>query len=225
MYEEDQLAIMTKYGIWGKGMSHKGCIGKCKRWNLLLSIRHISWVEFYICSLCFCKVNFFGILLIHNVSYLLVKNLQCIVHMRIVGVQSVEMVGEWCRKQPMGEVEKWRSRGKVWDKLEQGGISRWITKLHGFDQEVTNNMVSSWKDSRVKVNGVSFLIIEEVVLTVTEIPVEGFKFFRDKELSSNVVKDFVKNTKKLNVLKKSETFYEMEFIKKLWRHVLHTVIE
>ena len=74
-------------------------------------------------------------------------------------------------------MEKWRSRGKVWDKLEQGRITRYIMKLHGFDQEVTNSMVSLWKDGRVKVNGVSFLITEKVVSIVTKISIENFMFF------------------------------------------------
>ena len=76
-------------------------------------------------------------------------------------------------------------------------------------------MVNSWKDEKVKVNEVSFFITEEVVLTITEISIEGFKFFSDKKLSTNAVKDFMKSTKELNDLKKSETFYEMDCIKKL----------
>ena len=86
-------------------------------------------------------------------------------------------------------------------------------------------MVRLWKDGRVKVNGVSFLITKEVVLTIIEIPIEGFKFSRDKKLSSNVVKDFVKSTKKMNDLKESKMFYEMDSIKNLWRYVLCIVIE
>ena len=76
--------------------------------------------------------------------------------MIIVGVESAEMVGERCRKEPVGEAKKQRSRGKFWDKLEKGGIAKYIAKLHGFDLEVTNNMVNSWKDGKVKVNDVSF---------------------------------------------------------------------
>ena len=48
-------------------------------------------------------------------------------------MQSVDMVGEMCRKETVGDMEKWRSRDKVWEKLEQGGIARYIMKLHGFD--------------------------------------------------------------------------------------------
>ena len=38
--------------------------------------------------------------------------------MRVEGVQSDDMVGERCRKEVVGEIEKWRSREKVWEKLE-----------------------------------------------------------------------------------------------------------
>ena len=76
-------------------------------------------------------------------------------------------------------------------------------------------MVNLWKDGKVKVNGVSFWITKEVFTMVTKILMESFKFFRDKKLSTNVVKDFMKSTKELNDLVKSETFYEMESMKKL----------
>ena len=54
----------------------------------------------------------------------------------------------------------------MWEKLEQGGITSYIMKLHGFDKEVTKSMVGSWKDGRVKVNGVYFQITEEVIATI-----------------------------------------------------------
>ena len=66
------------------------------------------------------------------------------------------MVGEHIRKEPMGEVEKWKNRGKVWEQLEKGGIAKYIAKIHGFDPDVTNNMVNLWKEGKVKVNGVYF---------------------------------------------------------------------
>lgn len=116
--------------------------------------------------------------------------------MRIVGAESEEMVGERSRKEPVGEVDKWKNRGKVWEKLEKGGIANYIAKLHGFDPEVTNNMVNSWKDGKVKVNAVLFLVTEEVVATVSKILVEGFKFFKDKKLLTNAVKDFFKELRR-----------------------------
>ena len=70
------------------------------------------------------------------------------------------MVGERIRKEPVGEVEKWKGRENVWKQLEKGGITKYIEKLHGYDTEVTNNMVKMWKDGKVKVNGTYFHIIE-----------------------------------------------------------------
>ena len=54
---------------------------------------------------------------------------------------------------------------------------------------------------------------------------EGIKFCRDKKLSLSAVNDFVKTPKEKNELVKSETFYELESIKKLWRYVLRVLIE
>ena len=39
------------------------------------------------------------------------------------GVQCVDVVGERCRKESVGDFEKWRSREKVWEKLEEGGVT------------------------------------------------------------------------------------------------------
>lgn len=61
--------------------------------------------------------------------------------MRIVGLESADMVGERSRKELVGEAEKWKEREKVWEQLEKGGIASYIEKIHGFDPEVTNSMV------------------------------------------------------------------------------------
>lgn len=89
---------------------------------------------------------------------------------------------------------------------------------------VTKLMVNSWKDGRIKLDGVSFHIDVGVIAHVTEIPNEGLNFFRDKKVSMNVVKDFAKNTKEKKELVKIETYYEMDLIKKLWTYVLRVVI-
>jgi hypothetical protein len=68
-----------------------------------------------------------------------------------------------------------------------------------------NNIVKTWKEGRVKINGVSFQITEEVVAAVTKIPMEGIKFFRDKKLSMIAVNDFVKSPEEKKELVKCET--------------------
>ena len=86
-------------------------------------------------------------------------------------------------------------------------------------------MVGSWKDGRVKVNRVYFRITEEVIATISEFPIEGFKFFKDKKLSANVVKDFVESEKELKALRKIDTYYVPDSMKKWWRYVLRAVIK
>lgn len=124
-------------------------------------------------------MNYFGAYQSNSAKILSMKELQSSEYMRIVEAKMKEMVGEHSRKEPVGEVDKWRNRGKNWKKLEEGGVASYFAKLHGFDPEVTNSMVNSWKDGKVKVNGVSFFITKEVVVVVTGIPMEGFKFYRD----------------------------------------------
>ena len=75
-------------------------------------------------------------------------------------------------------------------------------------------MVGSWKDGRVKVNGVYFWITEEVIATITKIPIEGIKFFRDKKLLANAVRDFMESEKELKALQKIDTYYVPNSIKK-----------
>ncbi len=53
------------------------------------------------------------------------------------------MVGERCKKEPVGDFEKWITREKVWEKLDEGRVTNYIMKLHGFDHEVTKSMVGS----------------------------------------------------------------------------------
>lgn len=76
--------------------------------------------------------------------------------MRIVSAVIAEMVGERSRKEPIGKEKKWKQRTKVWEKLEKGGIAKYIAKLHGYDPAITDLMVNSWKDGSVKVDGVSY---------------------------------------------------------------------
>ena len=53
------------------------------------------------------------------------------------------MVGERIRREPWGEAERWKEKGKVWRKLQKGGITRFMEKLHGFDAGVTKAIVDS----------------------------------------------------------------------------------
>ncbi len=52
-----------------------------------------------------------------------------------------------------------------------------------------------------------------------------FKFFRYKKLLANAVKDFEESEKELKALKKIDTYYVPNSMKKRWRYVLKAVIE
>ena len=67
--------------------------------------------------------------------------------------------------------------------------------------------------------------MEEVIATITKIPMEGIKFFRDKKLLANVVMDFMESEKELKVLWKIDTYIIPDSIKKRWRYVLKAIIE
>ena len=62
-------------------------------------------------------------------------------------------------------------------------------------------------------------------MTISEIMIEGFKFFRDKKLLANAVKDFVERDKELKEHRKIETYYVPDSMKKRWRYVLRAIIE
>ena len=66
---------------------------------------------------------------------------------------------------------------------------------------------------------------EEVIAIVSEILIEGFKFFTDKKLSAIAVRDFLKDAKELKALKKIDMYYIPNTMKKLWRYVLRAIIE
>ena len=58
-------------------------------------------------------------------------------------LKRIKMAREWSKKEPFEEVEKWKKRTKVWNRLEKGGITWYIENLHGFEKDVTNLMVNS----------------------------------------------------------------------------------
>ena len=80
------------------------------------------------------------------------------------------MVGERHHREPESEVEKWKRRSKVWEKLREGSIMTFIEKLHGWDPNITDLMVKSWKDGKVKIDGTDFQVNEGVIIEVNNSP-------------------------------------------------------
>ena len=95
---------------------------------------------------------------------------------------------------------------KVQNRLEKGGIVWYIENLHGFDKDVTNLMVNSWKVGRVKIDEVSHQINVNIIAQIIEISYEGINFYRDKKLSANIVKEFSKDAAKRKKIMNVETY-------------------
>lgn len=83
-----------------------------------------------------------------------------------------------------------------------------IKKLHGWDPKIIDLMVKSWKDGKVKIDGIDFQVNEGVIAEVIDSPNQGIKLFRDKKISLNVVKDFTKDAKEMKELVKTGAYYE-----------------
>lgn len=125
-------------------------------------------------------------------------------------------VGERIRREPWGETESWKEKGKVWKKLQKGGITSFMERLHGFDAGVTKIMVENWQNKKVKIDGVSHRITKGLIAKVTGFSQEGMSFFKDKKVSANAVNAFIKNDKEKRKLVKVDTYYDIESIKKFW---------
>ena len=121
-------------------------------------------------------------------------------------------------------MEKWKIRSKVWEKLREGSILFFIKKLHGWDRKITDLMVKTWRDGKLKIDGVDFQVNEGVVTKVINSPNQGIKFYRDKKISLNAVKDFANDAKEMKELVNIGAYYESASIKKLWRFVLRETI-
>lgn len=135
------------------------------------------------------------------------------------------MVGERCRREPKDEDQKWHRRSKVWSILKKGEVTNFIERLHGFKPSVTWSMVKSWNEGIDKIDGVDFMVMEDVISAVTSIPIMGKKFYRDRKISGQAVVEFTKDLEEKKALLKKGTYYLSSTIKPLWRFVLRVIIK
>ena len=54
-------------------------------------------------------------------------------------------------------------------------------------------MVKSWNEGIVKIDGVDFTVIEDVISAITGIPIMGKKFYRDRKIAGQAVVEFTKD--------------------------------
>ena len=140
-------------GKWESILSNQVDYRNCMHLWVFVPPQHVLWIKLIIAIFSLETNLFLGTF--KKKCFQLSQGLQR-TKIKTITREKGMMVGECIRKEPVGEVEKWKGREKVWKQLEMRVISNYIEKLHGYDSEVMNNMVKSWKDGKVKVNDTYF---------------------------------------------------------------------
>lgn len=86
-------------------------------------------------------------------------------------------------------------------------------------------MVKSWNEEIVKIDGVDFMVMEDVISAMTGIPIMGKKFYRDRKIYGQAMVEFTKDLEEKKALVKKGTYYLSSSIKPLWRFVLRVIIK
>lgn len=135
------------------------------------------------------------------------------------------MVGERHRRELEDEAQKWHRHSKVWNILKKGEIMNFIELFHGWKPSITRSMVKRWNEGIFKIDGVDFMMMEDFISVVTDIPIMGKKFYRNINILGLVVGEFTKDLEEKKALVKKGTYYLLSSIKKLWRLVLWVIIK
>eukprot|EP01018_Ginkgo_biloba_P013977 Gb_31793 [translate_table: standard] len=77
--------------------------------------------------------------------------------------------------------------------LEEAGLLPFFKKFSGHSDSITNQIVESWKDGRVSVNGLEILINEVLLVDVSALPCEGEVISRDKTSQVGQLTKFIRD--------------------------------
>lgn len=63
--------------------------------------------------------------------------------------------------------EGYKRKLKVWTiSMVKGGFISYMERLHGYDHEVMKIFLSGWKERMLMIQGLQFIIYEELILVV-----------------------------------------------------------
>eukprot|EP01018_Ginkgo_biloba_P005757 Gb_20034 [translate_table: standard] len=77
--------------------------------------------------------------------------------------------------------------------LEEAGLLSFFKKISRHSQNITNQLVESWKDGRVVINGLEFVVSEVLIVEVSGLPNEGEAVSRDKMNQVSQLTKFIKD--------------------------------
>ena len=86
-------------------------------------------------------------------------------------------------------------------------------------------MVERWNEGIVKIDGVNFMVMEDVIFVVASIPIMGKKLYIDRKILGQAVVEFTKDLEEKKALVKKGTYYLLSTIKPLWRFVIRVIIK
>lgn len=122
--------------------------------------------------------------------------------------------------------QKHRKNVKAWEKIEKGGLVPFLEKLHGIDEKMLDYFTKNWKNGEIVLFGRSVKLNEQIIDEITGLLTEGVKFYLDRRFSDEVVIRFPKKDKeKAKLVKVSNSYFDVESIKSIWRKVLRVIME
>lgn len=115
---------------------------------------------------------------------------------------------------------------KVSNKVKSDGLLPFLEKLHGSNQGATDLFEKNWNNGNLTLFGRNVELNENLIAKVIGLSTDGKKFFRHRVFSDDVVIRFPKKEKeRLNLVKISNSYFEDDTIKALWRKVLRVIME
>ena len=75
----------------------------------------------------------------------------------------------------------------VWYLLKEGGLVSFMEALNGHEENFSMQCVHSWENRRVTINGILFLILEEVNALVMGLAMKGRKWKKVMRVIDDVI--------------------------------------
>jgi len=86
----------------------------------------------------------------------------------------------------------------VWNILKRGGLTCYIEKIKGNNPKMTIDFARVWKDQIITLRGVIVDVLEHSVAMVTEMPMQGIKFFKYHLKKKDEMYTFLKDNERIH---------------------------
>ncbi|KAH9308859.1 hypothetical protein KI387_036770, partial [Taxus chinensis] len=96
------------------------------------------------------------------------------------------MGGPPCKTEPTHN-PAWKDDTVLWNYLQKGGLTKFIEKIQGFEQDLSIKFAQGWRNRVVKYSYIKVEISEEIISQVTRLSIDGTKFFNkwvDREVEA-----------------------------------------